>query len=281
VPSFLEATFNKDTFALRDKTMLTFDRDKVDSLELTGGGTSMLFVKKGDTWSIAKPFAGRADYGAVEGVVERLASARMQGIVEPEATDLTKYGLDRPTHVMTVATGSSRATLSLGRTENALLFAKDATRGMVFTVAPTLRDDIFKDIGDYRRKDLFDSRSFTISRAELRRGGETIVLEKSKDADGKDVWKNAAGAAVDTPKVDDVLTRLTGIRAQSFTATRHASLNTPALTATVRFEPGTTETVSFGRSGSDVFAGRPDEPGAATLEATAFDEMMKALDAVK
>jgi hypothetical protein len=41
------------------------------------------------------------------------------------------------------------------------------------------------------------------------------------------------------------------------------------------------ETVTFARSGSDVFASRADEPGAARVEPTAFDDAVKALDAVK
>lgn len=280
VQSFLESTFRKDTFALRDKTILPFERNTVDRLELSGGGATMQFAKQGDNWAMLKPYAARADFGAVEGAIERLASARMQGIVEPAAADVRKYGLDRPTHTMTVGMGSASATLTLGGTENALLFAKDAARPMVFTVAPTLRDDIFKDAGEYRRKDLFDSRSFTTVRAELRRGAETIVLEKSKDGD-KDVWKNAAGATIDTAKVDDLLTRLSGLRAQSFAAARHASLAAPALTATIRYDTDKTETVTFGRAGTDVHASRPDEPGSALVEAMTFDEAMKALDALK
>ena len=281
VQSFLESTFNKDTFALRDKTMLTFDREKVDRLELTTGTTTMQFAKSGDNWSIVKPFAGRADYGTVEGAIERLGSARMQGLTEDNAADLRKYGLDRPTHSMTVGAGSTTATLSLGATENAVLFAKDASRPMVFTVAPTLRDDVFKDIAEYRRKDLFDSRSFTAARVELRRSSDTIVLERSKGADGKDAWKNAAGTVVDTAKVDDVLTRLTGLRAQSFKAAAAASLSSPVLTAVIRFDSDKTETVRFGRSGTEVVAARSDETGSAVVETMAFDETLKAVDALK
>jgi hypothetical protein len=281
VPSYLDTTFNKDTFALRDKTILAFEREKADTFEVSGGGRTMQFAKQGENWVIVKPIAARADFGTVEGAIERLASARMQGLTEPEPTDLKKYGLDRPTTVLTVGTGSSRATLSLGATENAVVFAKDSNRPMVFTVAPTLRDDIVKDIAEYRRKDLFDSRSFTSSRVELRRGPDVVILEKSKGADGKDAWKNAAGTVVDTAKVDDLLTRMTGLRAQSFVATAHPSLKSPVLTASVRFDPDKTETVAFGRSGNDLFASRTEEPGAAAIDAMAFDETMKALDALK
>lgn len=280
IQSFLESTFRKDTFALRDKTLLSFDREKIDTLSLTGGPEALQFAKQGDNWSLVKPFAARADFGAVEGALERLSSARMQGLVESSATDLRKYGLDRPSHTMTVSGGGTQASLMLGGTENALLFARDANRPMVFTVAPTLRDDVFKDASEYRRKDLFDSRSFTATRAELRRGAETIVIEKSKEGD-KDVWKNASGTTVDTAKVDDLLTRLSGLRAQSFTPARHPSLNTPVLTATIRFDGDKTETVTIGRAGAELFAARPDEPGSAVVDAATFDETMKAMDALK
>src|SRR5688572_7058758 len=164
VSSFLESTFNKDAFALRDKAILKFDRDKADGLDLASGPAVLQFAKSGSDWRLVKPFAGRADFGAVESIVVRLGSAKMESLVEVEASDLRKYGLDKPSATMTVAMGSSRATLLLGGTENALVFAKDSSRPMVFTVAPTLKDDVIKEVAHYRRKDLFDSRSFTKDR---------------------------------------------------------------------------------------------------------------------
>lgn len=195
VSSYLESTFKKDPFSLRDKTILKVDRGKVDGFTATTGTTVLEFSKKGSDWSIVKPIAARADFGAVEGAIERLATANMQGITVDEASDLKPYGLDKPVVTMTVRTGSSTATLTLGRTENAVVFAKDASRPMVFTVAPTLREDVVKDVGEFRRKDVFDFRSFTASRVEFTRGAEVMAFEKTKvkDKDGKDVdgWKDA------------------------------------------------------------------------------------------
>jgi hypothetical protein len=205
----------------------------------------------------------------------------MVGVTEENATNLTKYALDKPTATMTVGMGSSRATLALGKTENAVVFAKDASRPMVFTVAPTVKDDVIKSVADFRRKDLFDSRTFTMTRAEFRRGSETVVLDKSKDKDGKEIWKNGAGKDVDAMKADDLITKATGLRAASFEETPHASLKNPALVVTVRFNDNKTETVTFGRAGTDAFASRSDEPGAAKLDAAGLDETMKAIDAVK
>jgi hypothetical protein len=162
---------------------------------------------------------------------------------------------------MTVGMGSSRATLTLGKTDNAVVFAKDASRPMVFTVAPTVKTDVFKSVSDLRRKELFDARAFNATHAEFKRGSETIVLDKSKGKDEKDVWKNGAGKDVDSMKADDLLSKITALRAMSFEDKPHASLKMPVLVVTIRFTDNKTETVTFGRSGADVFASREDEPG--------------------
>ena len=73
-------------------------------------------------------------------------------------------------------------------------------------------------------------------------------------------------------KVEDLLTKVTGLRAASFEDTPHASLKMPALVVTIRFDDNKTETVTFGRAGADVFASRATKPGSAKVEATGLDE---------
>jgi hypothetical protein len=206
----------------------------------------------------------------------------MVGITEENATDLAKYGLDKPTATFNVLMGSSRATLLLGKTDNAVVFAKDASRPMVFTVAPTLKTDVIKPVSEFRRKDLFDARALTTTHIEFTRGAETIVLDKSKGKDDKDVWKNGAGKDVDSQKAEDLVNRVTSLRASSFENQAHASLKMPALVVTIRSNDNKTETVTFGRTASDVYAARSDEPGSAKIDGTAaLDETMKELDGVK
>ena len=283
VSSFLDSTFNKNTFGLREKSILTLDRDKVDRIEVVAGNRSVTLAKSGSEWRVEAPVSARGDFAAVEGALERLSTTRMQAIVAPEATpaDLKKYRLDPPIASFTAAAGGARATLLFGETENAVIYARDASRPLVFTVAPTLYTDVIRDVSDFRRKDLFDSRSFTTNRIELRRGAETVVFEKGKTADGKEGWKTADGNDTDMAKVEDLLTKVSGLRAESFEATANPSLKSPALTVAVRFGDGKMEQVVFARSGMDVVASRSDEPGSARVEATAFEDAVKALDGVK
>ena len=279
VSSFLDSTFNKNTFALRDRRILIFDRNMVDGLELTNGATKTQLVKSGSEWRLASPISVRADFAAVEGSLERLSSTQMQGIVDAEGKDLAKFGLTKPTGTIVVKTGSSSASLTLGSTDNALLHAKDSSRPVIFTIAPILREDVMRSVNEFRRKDLFDGRAFTATKVEIKRGAETITLEKSKGKDNADVWKSS-GKDIDSAKADDLLTKLTALRAVSFENQPHASLKSPALVATVHFAENKQETVTIGRSGTDIFASRSDEPGTAKVDGT-LDDVMKAIDEVK
>ena len=286
VSSFLEDTFKRSAFDLRDKTILKFDRDKVDGLELTSKGSTIQFARKGAEWSIVKPAPMRADYAAIEGLITSLSATLMQKFVAPEATaaELNQYGLDRPSAAASILMGSARATLLLGKTDNAETYAKDANKPAIMMVAPTIVADLAKTLNDFRRKDLFDLRSFSAKRVELKRGAETVVVEKVTK-DGKDVWRNGAGKDLDAAKVEDMLTKLSGLRAASFDASTSAALKTPVLTVQASFgenkDENRMETVTLARAGADVVASRPDEPGTAKLEGPGFDDLMKAVDSLK
>jgi len=280
ISSFLDATFNKTAFDFRDKRILKFDRDAANGIELINGPTTIQLTRAGTEWRLSKPIAARADYATVEGIMTRLSSGQMQMITSETGEDLRAYGLDRPAITVNVTSDSSRAALLVGKAADNGIYAKDASRPMVFTVETSLPTDLGKPLEDFRRKDMFDARSFTAKRVELRRGTETLSFEKTT-ADGKDVWRNAAGTNVDTTKVEDLLTKLSNLRAQSFETEKHPSLNAPVLTAIVQFDDDKTETVTFGRAGADAFGSRSDEPGTARVEASAFDEAVKAIDALK
>ena len=280
ISGYLENTFERTPFDLRDKTALKFDQSKADGVEIVHNGTTAL-AKTGTEWALTKPYKARADFAGAEAVLTSLSSLQMQKIVENEAKDLAKYGLDKPDATITVNSGSTRASLALGKKEGDSVYARDLSRPFVFTIPATTAGDLEKDTGTLRRKDMFDGRSFNTTRVELKRGGETLSFDKSKGKDGKDVWKNAAGQEVDAMKVDDMLTKLSNIRAQLFQERVDPVLKMPTLVATLKLDNNMMETVTFARSGNAVLASREGEPGSATVEVMPFNDAMTAIDAVK
>jgi hypothetical protein len=187
--------------------------------------------------------------------------------------------------------GSAQAGLAIGKSAGeGVVYAKDLSRPMIFTIESAIADELKKPADDFRIKDLFDARAFNTTRVEVARGGQSTAFEKSKvPAKGtepaKDVWKQVAPTAkdVDAAKVEALLTALTNARATSFVDKGTATgLDAPEIGVTLKYEDGTKqEHVSFARKGSDTFARRDSDGGAAKIDASTFDAIVKALDALK
>ncbi len=287
IAGYLEGTFNRTPFDLRDKAVLHFDRDKIDIVEVQTAGHTIKLAKSEGNWLLVEPWRARADYGFVEGLIGRLSTAQMKAITAQEATDLARYGLAKPEVVATLGAGSTRARLEIGRkTDEGAHYARDASRPLVFTIDSLLVDDLKKGPADYRRKDIFDYRAFNATRFEVIRSGQTLVFEKTKasDKDTEPVWRQVAPAAadIDRTKFEDALSKFSYLRAEAWVDSRaNTGLSAPELVIAVRYEDGKKqERVEFGRSGGTVYAAPAGEPGAARLPAKEFDEAVAALDAV-
>jgi hypothetical protein len=285
-----DTTFNRGTFDLRQKSVLAFERDKVDLVTVQSGTTTIELARAADQWTLSKPVQAPADYGTVEGLIGRVQSAQMKAITAQEAADLKPYGLEKPAASITFGLGSSRATLHIGgKTDAGTVYAKDASRPMVFTVDSTLLDEIRKPADQLRRKDVFEFRAFNATSVQITRGAETVIFEKAKGPgkDAADVWRRAKPTVkdVDAAAFDDFLTKLTNLRAQSFVEAggkTKTGLETPVLVVTVRFDDGKREEkVTFGRAGAAVHAAMAGQPGSATLNAPEFDDLLKAFEAIK
>ena len=55
IPSFVESSFDRKPFDLRDKQILSFDREKVDRLEIAHGDVKLELTKAGQDWNITHP----------------------------------------------------------------------------------------------------------------------------------------------------------------------------------------------------------------------------------
>jgi hypothetical protein len=285
VSAFQETTFAKKPFDLRDKRILNFERDKVDTVEIAQGTSSIQLARSGSDWTVKQPVQAAGDYSAVEGLLTRLASANMTKLVD--GTDLASYGLDKPQATVTVGAGSSRAVLAIGKEEDGAVYARDQGRGLVFTVDPTLAADLKKPVDDYRDKEIFKFRNFNVSGLRITRGSETIEFQKvtAPDASASDKWQrvNQGGTPTDLDSVqmDDLLSKLTALRAASFSATTQSTgVDQPLMVVAASFDNGKYERVRFGKAGADAFARRDGEPGAAKLEAATYDEVVSTLDAL-
>jgi hypothetical protein len=287
IPSYLDSTFNKKTFDLRDKTVLKLDRDAVETVTVTMPGKTAQFAKKNGEWRLTQPVNARADSTAVDGLVSRLNTLQMKSIAAPEPASLAEFGLDKPAATIQLGSGSSQATLLVGKAaEQGAVYVKDQSRPAVMTVDANLMDDLKKDVADFRHKDLFDARAFNATRVDIVRNGQTVTFEKSKikNKEGQDEekWRQVSPSAqdVDQTKMENALSAATQARATGFAdAKAKTGLDSPLLRITIKSDEGRREeTVSFAKSGDKAFAARSGEPDAAVIDVATLDNIVKSLD---
>jgi hypothetical protein len=232
----------------------------------------------------------RADFTTVDGLVSRLNTLQTKSIVAPEATSLAEYGLDKPETTIQLGSGSSQAALLIGKTAGeGVVYAKDQSRPAIITIEATLVEDVTKDTGEYRQKDLFDGRAFNATRLDVTRNGQTAVFEKTKtkNKDGQDEekWKQSAPTArdVDQTTVDNLISAVTAARATSYVDTAaKTGLDKPEVVIALTSDAGKrVEKVSLSRSGADGYGTRDGEPGAAKVDAATIDNIIKSLEGVK
>ena len=80
ISSFLDSSFNKTTFDLRDKTVLKLDQAKVDALQVTRGADTLKVAKKEGEWQVEQPIASLAatDAAATNARVARTTPSRIR-----------------------------------------------------------------------------------------------------------------------------------------------------------------------------------------------------------
>lgn len=291
VSAFQESSFNRKPFDLRDKKILKFDRDKADAIAIARGASSIELARSGTEWKVVKPGAARSDFAAVEGLLGKLSSSNMSKLIETDAKDLAKYGLDKPAMTITVGAGSAKTVLEIGKTENDQTYARDASRPLVFTVDTTLQEDLKKSLDDYRKKELFEFRPFLL--AKLRAvldapgGPKTYEFEKVKGAKPEDpeTWRvtrvGGETKTADQAAMDDLLNKLVGLKAESWVdAKTKTGLDKPALVVSASYDEGKFERVRFGQVGDNAYATRDGESGVVKVDTPSMRGAMMAFDTV-
>jgi hypothetical protein len=117
------AALDRDPFALRDRSVLTFDRDKVARLVFQRGKDPRIVVERskpengvGEDWRVVEPQQGAAKKFKLSSILWSLGSLRATAFLDENPKSWAKWGLDKPEREVVVldAAGKPLATLAVG-----------------------------------------------------------------------------------------------------------------------------------------------------------------------
>jgi len=287
IASYLNSTFNKTTFDLRDKTILRFEAADLDRLGITTADKTIRFEKVSNEWELAEPWRVRTDFSTVQSLIQSLNSGQMLSVEREEIDDLKTFGLAEPGYTVDARAGSATATLHIGdKTSDGAHYAQDVSRALVFTIDESLVSSLDRNPSEYRSKDLFQFSPFNANWLEIQRGTATTVFEKTdtQTEDGEESWQRVEPepADVERAEMDDLLMKVSNLRAESFVTSRSDAGLEPeniAVAIRVRFGDGNKEErVAIWKTGDEMFAVHGDEPGAAQIDPSVFDDAITALE---
>jgi len=213
----------KNVAVLRDKTVVGFDRDKVAQIEIESPKGTVTLAKDGDRWKITAPQALTADQVEAGAVLFKLRDLRAQSFLSDDASGIPRY-LAKPTvrvNITEQGAPAPRTVLLAPSPEKRggapTAYAAVAGQGPVVLVDGKALDELSRSADELRDRTLISGlEPRDIKRMRVRAGGQTVVVERSSDADWKLVegGKGAAKAAT----VDNLLYALRALKWKTIAA---------------------------------------------------------------
>jgi hypothetical protein len=275
VSSSVRGSFDKSLNDLRDKRLLTFDSNKLTSIEIGSAKMNVAFGKNNQNdWQIVKPKPYRADNFQVEELLRKLTDAKMDlsGNVDDTKKVESSFAGGQPVAVAKASDAAGTQTLEVRKNKDDYYAKSNVVKG-AYKVPSDLGKELEKPLDDFRSKKLFDFGFSDPNKIELQQNGAGKSYQKS----GQD-WK-LNGKTIDPASIQAFIDKLRDAAATKFVET---GFTTPMLDVTVTSNDGKrVEKVSFSKSGFGYIARRENEPTLYQLDAKVVDDILKASSDIK
>ena len=193
LPRKVEEVLNAKPADLRDYHLVRVDTNVLDriTIDVTGKGKTVLARKDGN-WTIANKNNVPADSGAVRRLINALQNERVTKFVEDVASNLPKYGLDKPRLQLTFSSFASEntaetkageqpfATLAFGKEDGDNIYARLTDEPFVVAVRRGLVNQIPNDPSQWQELSVFKFKPDQIHRLSVTTDKE-LSLERGEN----------------------------------------------------------------------------------------------------
>ncbi|MBP1659265.1 MAG: hypothetical protein H6P95_457, partial [Candidatus Aminicenantes bacterium] len=199
-------------------TLISLTAADVRKASLVRNGASLTFERDdAGPWRLTSPIQAAADEAEVNGLVDALASLRIERVVETEAKDPAAYEIPKAEVALWVKGREAPVRLLVGM-ENPLdktLFAKREDDPRIVLLSSSLKTTLDKTVFDFRQKDVFKFAAADVKEIRVKAGD--LVWQAGRDESG---WllKTPVAARADKGKIDALLEALSALKAKAFVA---------------------------------------------------------------
>jgi hypothetical protein len=222
LPKRIEEILNTKPDDLRDHHLVRIDTNILDriTIDAPGKGKTVL-ARKGDDWIIATRKNTPADSGEVRRFIDTLQNEQVTRFVEDVASNLPKYGLDKPQLQLTFSSFASEntaetrageqafATVAFGKLDGDNVYARLGDEPFVVAVRRTLLDQVSTNPLQWQEMSIFKVKPEQFHRLSVVAKHEATL---ARDAKGEWSWVTGSGP-INQINLQSLLNTLSNLRA--------------------------------------------------------------------
>jgi hypothetical protein len=204
LPKKIEEILNTKPADLRDNHLARIDTNILDRITIDAPGKAKtVLARKDNDWTIVSPNNAPADSSAVRRMIDTLQNERVTKFVEDVASNLPKYGLDKPQLQLTFSSFASEntaeskageqpfAAIAFGKEDGDNVYARVSDEPFVVAVRRGFVDQISADPLRWQELSIFKFKPEQIHRVSVTTDKE---LSLERDPNKQWHWLKGTGA---------------------------------------------------------------------------------------
>src|SRR5881398_3471184 len=202
LPKKIDEILNSKPDDLRDRHLVRIDTKILDRLTIDAPGKGKtVLARKDENWTIVSRNNAPANSSEVRRLIDTLQNEQVAKFVEDVASNLPKYGLDKPQLIVTFSSFASEntaetkageqpfASVAFGKVEGENVYARVGDEPFVVAVHRNLLDQIFTDPLQWQELSIFNFKPEQIHRVTVATDKESALVRAKNNQ-----WNWAKGS---------------------------------------------------------------------------------------
>lgn len=247
LPNKIESILSTKPNDLRDRHLVRFDENQLDRITIDAPGKNKtVLARKEQNWTIVNRNNRTANAAEVRRLIDLLNGELVTSFVADVASDLPKYGLDKPQLTVTLSAFASEntaettagehplATIAFGKIEGESVFARVGEEPFVVAVRRSMLDNVLADPLSWQDLTIFSYKPEQIHKLSLVSDREQTLVRGTGNQ-----WQWVTGSgAINTVSVQSLANTLASLHAIHWVANAApAAFSKPQIVVTFTTSP--------------------------------------------
>ena len=247
LPNKIESILSSKPNDLRDRHLVRFDQNQLDRITIDAPGKNKtVLARKDQKWTMVNRNNRAANAVEARRLIDLLSGELVTNFVADVASDLPKYGLDKPQVTVTLSSFASEntaettagehplATIAFGKVDGDNVFARVGEEPFVVAVRRSMLDSIFADPLSWQDLTIFSFKPEQIHKLSLFTDREQTLIRGTNNQ-----WQWVTGSGpINTANVQSLVNTLASLHATHWVANaRAAAVEKPQVVITFTTSP--------------------------------------------